>query len=309
MSQSKSWTLKPLNLALAGGVLLSSALLSSASAQLVTLEDLRKAMQNSETTNEDEPAAEPTPVEDDSEEVVVAEPEETTSSKSDVITLDDLRAALGIQPDSTEPAPAVGDAPVEQASTRPQTTPTPSAEPTTPVVTASAPPTAASVSTGNYNSPAENWVCNVSLRSVRAADSNSEDGLGEPGSKISLYFDTADYSITRDSMVALARETGKLLSLVAKGEKLAVIGYTDAAGNAQSNIILSLRRAYNTKACLIEITGLNPEDIIVQGHGSFSVVREPQEALNSANRRTDIMLYSDYMDRFETTFAALNQPN
>ena len=242
----------------------------------ITLEDLQRALQNSERAEaeDDTPAASEAPNEASGLPVV-----ETPEPAA--ITLDDLRRAL-----SGEPAETFDTTVAEVSEV--------AAQPVEPEVTT---PVEA------YPTDMSKWVCQISAfdRATPAAADPEEAG------KLSIYFASADYTLNRSGVISIARNSDLLRDMVETGDGIAVSGYTDFAGDPTANIILSLQRAYNTKACIMDLAGIDERDIVVSGHGNFSPILEPSEPSAAGNRRADIISLAEHRRRFEESFAALNE--
>ena len=155
-----------------------------------------------------------------------------------------------------------------------------------------------------YRTDASKWNCLVTPRRPQGYDTAGQYEVRE---KISVYFTSGGHVLTPQGVEAIRARAGDLRALAARGEKIKVLGYADPTGNEVSNVILSLQRAYNTKACIMELTGLDADALEVSGHGSFSPVLEPPQETAAGNRRVDVLAASVYQRRFEAAFTALNR--
>ncbi|MCI4660439.1 MAG: OmpA family protein [Neomegalonema sp.] len=156
-----------------------------------------------------------------------------------------------------------------------------------------------------YSANLEKWVCK--------AENNFEQNvvnaiaLPEHPEKVSLYFSPGSFAVNFGNTAMMVRNAPRFREIVEGGDRLMIVGYTDRTGNPTANVILSLQRAYNVKACIISLFGIPEEAIEVSGHGSFSPIREPQEPTIDGNRRVDVVPMSLYRKRFEDTFFELNR--
>jgi outer membrane protein OmpA-like peptidoglycan-associated protein len=87
-------------------------------------------------------------------------------------------------------------------------------------------------------------------------------------------------------LYALAQE---LRSVDFSGRRLVLMGHTDSAGSAAFNRDLSLRRAQSVAEFLAREAGIPRDRIRTAGMG-FDYLKYPQDPLNGANRRVQILL-------------------
>ncbi len=153
-----------------------------------------------------------------------------------------------------------------------------------------------------YVSDPENWVCKIST----SPGAKASTGFDEEAGKLSLYFASAEFALEQSGIGVLAQEAKALQSILEDGDRLVIIGTADGIGNSSSNIILSLQRAYNVKACIMQLIGIEEQYLTISGHGNFSPILEGKEPTEAGNRRVDIMRESEFRRRFEEVFAELN---
>lgn len=147
------------------------------------------------------------------------------------------------------------------------------------------------------------WVCKIS-----AATDRPEGNLDRStDTAFSVYFSTGDFALNRSGLLALTQNTPKINGIVGSGGQLAVVGNTDDVGDPTANIILSLQRAYNVKACIMKLIGVAEANVTVFGFGPFSPILEAPDRTASGNRRVDVLPLSEYKSRFENAFSELNQ--
>lgn len=73
--------------------------------------------------------------------------------------------------------------------------------------------------------------------------------------------------------------------------KLKISGHTDSDGNAQSNLLLSQKRAESIKQYVIEKGELNPDRVDAKGYGNTKpIIEEKTEADKKINRRVEFEL-------------------
>jgi outer membrane protein OmpA-like peptidoglycan-associated protein len=114
------------------------------------------------------------------------------------------------------------------------------------------------------------------------------DGLIMRLPESALRFDFDSATIRPEGRELLSRIAGVLLASRSFG--LAVHGHTDNIGSAQYNLRLSEQRAQAVKDDMAT-AGINPDIIVVRGHGKSSpIVPAADEASRAKNRRVEIAL-------------------
>ena len=109
---------------------------------------------------------------------------------------------------------------------------------------------------------------------------------------INFEFDSA--RMTRDGR-AQAEELGEALLTIAdrtgRSPEWLLVGHTDAQGARAYNRVLSVRRAEEVRAYLVDDFGLDPRTIDVEGRGEDELLDlETTEAAHSVNRRVEVVL-------------------
>ncbi len=268
-----------------------------------TLDDLRRALSGQPVESEEAQAvAEAT-------EEAAPDDEETPEAPGEAdgetgIALEDAgdEAVTGEEePAPTQLAAAPPAEPVVERATPPIDQPDPERRPGEPAASQGAP--SASAAPAGYASDPSNWSCKLSTRvSVKASD-----GFDEETGKLSLYFGSGEFALSQAGIATLAREGQVLQDIVSRGERITIVGNADGTGNESANVILSLQRAYNIKACIMQLIGIPEPSLTISGHGSFSAMFEPKEPTEAGNRRVDIVAESTFRERFEAALSELNE--
>lgn len=103
-----------------------------------------------------------------------------------------------------------------------------------------------------------------------------------------VAFDTGRYSLHQDTRIMLAKLAGVLLAY--PGISIQVNGYTDNTGNAQSNQVLSQKRADAVRNFLVQ-QGVPASSIQSQGFGEANPVAPNDTATGRGmNRRVEIVI-------------------
>lgn len=134
----------------------------------------------------------------------------------------------------------------------------------------------------------------VNRREVAVAETSDAATVAQmaaplPSIDLEVLFDYASDQLSENQigdLYALARE---LQEVDFTGRRLVLMGHTDAAGSAAFNRDLSLRRAISVAEFLTREAGIPRDRIRTAGMG-FDYLRYPNDPLNGANRRVQILL-------------------
>lgn len=107
---------------------------------------------------------------------------------------------------------------------------------------------------------------------------------------LDVYFEVNRSGINRTPEVNNFLETARAYLAAHPDKKLSVTGHTDSDGTAESNLVLSERRAKQVKDLLIA-DGFNADQLELIGKGEAEPVVENNSAENKArNRRVSVRL-------------------
>jgi len=134
----------------------------------------------------------------------------------------------------------------------------------------------------------------VNRREVAVAETSDAATVAQmaaplPSIDLEVLFEYASDQLTGNQigdLYALARE---LREVDFSGRRLVLMGHTDAAGSAAFNRDLSMRRAISVAEFLSREAGIPRDRIRTAGMG-FDYLRYPNDPLNGANRRVQILL-------------------
>jgi OOP family OmpA-OmpF porin len=110
-----------------------------------------------------------------------------------------------------------------------------------------------------------------------------------PSIDLEVLFEYASDQLRADQIGDLYALAQELRSVDFSGRRLVLMGHTDAAGSAALNRDLSLRRATSVAEFLAREAGIPRDRIRTAGMG-FDYLKYPQDPLNGANRRVQILL-------------------
>jgi OmpA-OmpF porin, OOP family len=110
-----------------------------------------------------------------------------------------------------------------------------------------------------------------------------------PSIDLEVLFEYASDQLRADQIGDLYALAQELRGVDFSGRRLVLMGHTDAAGSAALNRDLSLRRATSVAEFLAREAGIPRDRIRTAGMG-FDYLKYPQDPLNGANRRVQILL-------------------
>jgi outer membrane protein OmpA-like peptidoglycan-associated protein len=110
-----------------------------------------------------------------------------------------------------------------------------------------------------------------------------------PSIDLEVLFEYASDQLRADQIAGLYALAQELRGVDFSGRRLVLMGHTDAAGSAALNRDLSLRRAITVAEFLAREAGIPRDRIRTAGMG-FDYLKYPQDPLNGANRRVQILL-------------------
>ena len=110
--------------------------------------------------------------------------------------------------------------------------------------------------------------------------------------KVSINFETNAYALTDENKSIVDREFAGLAKDFA-GFRVRVEGNTDAVGNAQMNLALSVQRAQSVVNYLVKEYQFDPNRFIVQGNGSKQAITAGTLSANENYRRTDFQFVEE----------------
>jgi outer membrane protein OmpA-like peptidoglycan-associated protein len=110
-----------------------------------------------------------------------------------------------------------------------------------------------------------------------------------PSIDLEVLFEYASDQLRADQIAGLYALAQDLRGVDFSGRRLVLMGHTDAAGSAALNRDLSLRRAITVAEFLAREAGIPRDRIRTAGMG-FDYLKYPQDPLNGANRRVQILL-------------------
>ncbi|MGF1455261.1 MAG: OmpA family protein [Alphaproteobacteria bacterium] len=270
---------------------------------ILTLDDLRRALSGGEASQADparaqDPAPEPTPETPEAPDPVAQTPAPEPEPPELQVEPTPSTLTTTDEPDASAVTPApVDDGPLGSVAAEG----TAGIEDTPPGADAGVP--AQRRARRVQKSDPSKWVCKISAATDRprgAVDRSSD-------SAFSVYFSSGDFALNRVGLEALTQNAGKIRQMLDAGDQVALVGNTDDVGDATANIILSLQRAFNVKACIMKLVGVPAYDVTVFGYGAFSPILEAPDSTAAGNRRVDILPLSEYEQRFETAFSRLNE--
>jgi len=110
-----------------------------------------------------------------------------------------------------------------------------------------------------------------------------------PSIDLEVLFEYASDQLRAEQIGDLYALAQELRGVDFSGRRLVLMGHTDAAGSAALNRDLSLRRATSVAEFLAREAGIPRDRIRTAGMG-FDYLKYPQDPLNGANRRVQILL-------------------
>lgn len=110
-----------------------------------------------------------------------------------------------------------------------------------------------------------------------------------PSIDLEVYFEYASDQLSGDQLGDLYALAQELQGMDFNGRRLVLMGHTDAVGSAAFNRDLSLRRAISVAEFLSREAGIPRDRIRTAGMG-FDYLRYPDDPMNGANRRVQILL-------------------
>lgn len=109
---------------------------------------------------------------------------------------------------------------------------------------------------------------------------------------LDVYFDSNSHELNEVAQSHLAELGIALSKAELASSRYLIIGHTDVAGEAESNLILSEKRAQSVMEFLITEFGIDPDRLMAIGMGE-SRLKIPSEPYSVANRRVEISLLID----------------
>jgi len=110
--------------------------------------------------------------------------------------------------------------------------------------------------------------------------------------KVTINFETASYALTDDNKAIIDREFVQIAKNFGFA-RVRIEGNTDAVGNANSNQILSLKRAQAVANYLVSEHGFDKNKFIVIGNGSRNAINDGITVQSEAYRKTDFQLVAE----------------
>lgn len=134
----------------------------------------------------------------------------------------------------------------------------------------------------------------VDRREVAVADSVDPVAAARmaaplPSIDLEVLFEYASDQLRADQVGGLYALAQELRGVDFDGRRLVVMGHTDAAGSVALNRDLSMRRANTVAEFLSRVAGIPRDRIRTAGMG-FDYLKYPEDPLNGANRRVQILL-------------------
>jgi OmpA-OmpF porin, OOP family len=106
---------------------------------------------------------------------------------------------------------------------------------------------------------------------------------------ITVFFDYDSARLTEEASVQLEPLGRALQSRELLPYRFLIAGHTDASGDPEYNLSLSLKRAATVRAYLSETYGVDPLRLIIHGWGQ-SRLKDPANPFSGINRRVEVAL-------------------
>lgn len=131
-------------------------------------------------------------------------------------------------------------------------------------------------------------------RSYRDVDAGGRKVRVDYGRAVDLtvFFLYASYRLTPEARIQLEPLGRALQSPKLADMRFLVAGHTDAAGGDAYNRRLSLRRALEVKAYLVEAFGIDPVRLVAYGSGERRL-KNPANPLSRVNRRVEVAVIDE----------------
>jgi len=105
---------------------------------------------------------------------------------------------------------------------------------------------------------------------------------------LSINFSFASSEVLSDSLDLLTRLAHAIMREDMARDRFEIVGHTDAAGSAQSNMTLSLRRAKAVRDYLVQAAGVDSDRLTVSGRGQTEPLNL-SDPLAAENRRVEVI--------------------